>query len=96
MSALKEEPVFDPSMGVYRLTADWHAVEQPGILVVEAVAAVLNRDVLDLQPLQDVVDLESIDTLLHAGEKSPLSMEFEYEETLVEITRAGQLLIDVL
>lgn len=94
MNSLTEEPVFDPASGVYRLETDWHAIEHPGIFVVEAVASVLNRDVLELQPLQDVVDLESIDTLLHAPAKSRLSLEFEYEDTLIELSRAGQLIIE--
>lgn len=96
MSPLTEEPVFDPATGVYRLKTDWHKIERPAILVVEAVATVLNRDVLNLEPLQDVVDIESIDRLLGAPDKSPLSLEFEYEDTLVEISRAGRLLIEVL
>lgn len=96
MSSLTQEPAFDPASGAYRLQTDWHSVEEPGIFVVEAVAAVLNRDVLDLEPLQNVVDIESIETLLQAPVTTPLTLEFEYEDTLVELSRTGQLRIEVL
>lgn len=96
MSSFTDEPTFDPGAGVYRLHTDWHTIEDPGILVAEAVAAILNRDVLDLSPLQDVVDLDSLQELMHAPVKNPLSVEFEYENTLVDLSRAGEIVIEVL
>jgi hypothetical protein len=96
MSLHQDEPTFDPIDGVYKLHVEWDTIEGVGILVVEAVAAVMGRDPLDLEPLQDVVDVDSIQSILSAPSTRDVSIEFEYAGSIITLARSGQVRIDPL
>lgn len=96
MSTHEPEPSFDPETGLYELRIDLERVDRLGILVVEAVAAVLRRDTLELRPLQHVVDVDSLETMLRRPERDGLAVEFRYEDTAVRLSRSGRVEIEVL
>lgn len=95
MSTHELDPSFDPESGAYELTIDWQRVEDLGILVVEAVASVLRRDVLELRPLQEVVDVDSLETMLRGPAEHGLVLQFEYEDAVVELSRTGDVAIEI-
>jgi len=88
-------PSFDHESGVYELEIEWHGIEDLGILVVEAVASVLRRDVLALRPLQEIVDVDSLETILRGPNCNGMTLEFEYEEAVVRLSRTGRVAIEV-
>jgi|AntRauTorcE11898_2_1112593.scaffolds.fasta_scaffold01873_2 hypothetical protein len=88
------DPTFDPDDGRYHVSCDWQTVNGPGIVIVEAVARVLNMDPLDLQPLQDAVDVDSVESLLTSHHTAPVTVEFEYADTRVRLSRDGRISID--
>jgi hypothetical protein len=94
MSTFEVDPTFDPEDGKYHATCDWQAVNGPAMVVVEAVASVLRTDPLDLRPLQEVVDVDSIESILTSRHTTPVTIEFEYADTRVRLVRDGRLAID--
>lgn len=88
------DPTFDPEDGLYHVAYDWGSVKATGIVVVEAVARVLHTDPLDLRPLQEVVDVDSVDALLTSANTAPLTVEFEYAGAIVRLSRSGNVVID--
>lgn len=96
MSIFNDEPRFDAVDGIYRLKCEWRDVEGPGIAVVEAVAKVLRCDPLELEPLQNVVDVDSIESIITAPYTAPVSIEFEYADAQVTLKRSGEIVIDPL
>lgn len=87
-------PTFDPEDGLYHMVCDWQSVNAAGIVVVEAVARVLRTDPLDLRPLQDVVDVDSVESLLASAQAAPVTIEFEYAGAVVQLSRDGSVVID--
>lgn len=88
------DPTFDPQDGLYHMACDWRSVKSTGVVVVEAVARVLQRDPLDLRPLQDVVDVDGVDALLASTNTAALTIEFEYASATVRLGRSGTVAID--
>jgi len=96
MSRFDANPTFDPEDGLYHASCDWQAVSGPAMVVVEAVATVLHADPLDLQPLQDVVDVDGVESILTGPHTAQVTVEFEYADTKVTLGRDGHLVIDPL
>lgn len=96
MNIVNVAPTFHPDDGQYHATCDWQTVTAPGMAVVEAVASVLGTDPLDLPPLQEVVDVDSIESILTSDQPNPVTLEFEYADTRVRLTRDGHMAIEPL
>jgi hypothetical protein len=96
MSALDVDPTFDPADGKYHVSCDWRRDSAPGLVVVEAVAIVLHTDPLDLQPLQEVVDVDSVESIVTSRHTAEVTVEFEYADTRVRLSRNGRLTIEPL
>lgn len=96
MSSFDVDPAFDPDDGLYHASCDWQAVRGPGMVVVEAVARVLHADPLDLRPLQEVVDVDSVESMLTSPHTGRVTVEFEYAGTIVRLSRDGRIAIDPL
>jgi hypothetical protein len=94
MTQFDVEPTFDPEDGRYHLECDWRTVQGPGIVVVEAVANVMRCDALDLEPLQNAVDVDGLESILTSAHATPVTIEFEYADARVRLGRDGQLTID--
>jgi hypothetical protein len=90
------DPTFDPDDGCYHVSCDWQEVRRPGTVIVEAVAYIHRVDPLDLKPLQAVVDVDSIESILTSQHAAPVTVEFEYADTRVTLSRDGHLAIQVL
>lgn len=91
------EPTFDADAGVYRLHCDWRNTDGAAMVITEAVAAVRHCDALELEPLQDVVDVDGLEALLaaNAAEAGRFVAEFDYEGTTVRVERSGQIVIEI-
>lgn len=96
MSKFDVTPVFDPDDGLYHASCDWQAVSGPAMVVVEAVAAVLHADPLDLHPLQEVVDVDGVESILTGPHTAQVTVEFEYADTCVRLSRDGHIAIEPL
>lgn len=94
MTHFDVEPTFDPDDGRYHLECDWRAVPGPGIVVVEAVANVMCCDALDLEPLQNAVDVDGLEAILTSAHVAPVTIEFEYANASVRLSRNGHVSID--
>jgi hypothetical protein len=96
MSTFEVDPTFDPEDGKYYATCDWQAIKGPAMVVVEAVASVLRTDPLDLRPLQEVLDVDSVEAILTSRHTTAVTVEFEYAGTRVRLDRDGRLVIEPL
>ncbi|NHN43138.1 hypothetical protein G9C85_16085 [Halorubellus sp. JP-L1] len=94
MNAPSFEPTFDADDGRYHLECSWDGRDQPGLVVIQAVADVLGRDPLDLEPLQATVDVDALTKLLTRHETPSLLVTFEYADATVTIDRSGSVTID--
>lgn len=72
--------------GAVRL--EWADVEVPSIALVEAVAAVTGRNVLELPPLNDALDGDALEALLES-DADELVITFRYADTTV-VVEAGE------
>jgi len=70
---------------------DWQSVESPSVAVAEAVAAVTNRNVTVLPPLQHVVDADALDRVLRSADGPFVEISFEYAEASVTVTGDGRI-----
>ena len=94
MTQFDAEPTFDPDDGRYHMECDWSSVPGPGIVVVEAVAKVMCCDALDLEPLQNAVDVDGLESILTSAHVAPVTIEFEYGNARVRLGRDGHVSID--
>lgn len=65
---------------------DWRGDDTPSIAVPEAVAAVTNRGVTAIPPLQTVVDADALDAMAQSGDPTAVQVSFEYAGTDVTVT----------
>ncbi|WP_436925418.1 HalOD1 output domain-containing protein [Halosimplex amylolyticum] len=70
---------------------DWRGADTPSIAVPEAVAAVTNRNVTAIQPLQNVIDADSLDVIVRSGDPAAVRVSFPYAGTEVTITGDGRI-----
>jgi len=76
-------------------TFDWERDEQPALAVVNAVAAITQREPTELDPLAATVDTDALRELFDgAGSTARASgyVHFEYEGCRVFLTADGELL----
>ncbi|WP_123535352.1 HalOD1 output domain-containing protein [Halosimplex salinum] len=73
---------------------DWENGDRPSIAVAEAVAAVTNRSVTALPPLQESVDADALDAVVRSGDEPAVRVSVEYAGTTVTVTGDGRLEID--
>ena len=86
---------YDPEADAYRATFDPLTVSV-STAVIETVAAVLRCDPLDLDPLYEYVDTDSLDSLVRTGQEknSPyLSTSFRFEDTDVTVRADGTIVV---
>jgi len=70
---------------------DWSGEDSPSIAVAEAVAAVTNRSVTALPPVQDVVDADALDMLVRSGDPLAVRVTVEYADVEVTVTGDGRV-----
>ncbi|WP_415379464.1 HalOD1 output domain-containing protein [Halosimplex sp. TS25] len=70
---------------------DWHGGDTPSIAVPEAVAAVTNRSVTAVPPLQKAIDADALDVMVRSGDPSSVRVSFAYAGTEVTITGDGRI-----
>jgi hypothetical protein len=63
----------------------------PSVAVTEAMAFVTNRDPLDIDPLETVVDPDALDRML-AGDGT-VTLSFTWEDHSVEVSGSGEIVI---
>lgn len=73
----------DVDAGVVRF--DWIDVDDSCLEIVRTVAAVTGPDVIELPPLEDVVDADALETLAMEDSASNLRLSFTYAETSVVV-----------
>lgn len=82
---------YDPETDAYHATFDPDTVSA-NAAVIDSVAAVLHRDPLEIDPLYEYVDTDSLDALVRAAadKSSPyLSTSFRFEGTDVTVRGDG-------
>lgn len=60
--------------------------ELPTEAVLQAVAAIKDKRIDQLETLYDAVDPDALNTLVDSSERSVVAVEFEYEGCVVEVT----------
>jgi len=70
---------------------DWSGGDSPSIAVAEAVAAVTNRSVTALPPVQEVVDADALDMLVRSGDPLAVRVTIDYAGAAVTVTGDGQI-----
>lgn len=70
---------------------DWSGEDSPSVAVAEAVAAVTNRSVTALPPVQDVVDADALDMLVRSGDPTAVRVTVEYAGVEVTVTGGGRV-----
>ncbi|WP_436929826.1 HalOD1 output domain-containing protein [Halosimplex halobium] len=70
---------------------DWGGEDSPSIAVAEAVAAVTNRTVTTLPPVQEVVDADALDMLVRSGDPLGVRVSIDYAGTDVTVTGDGRI-----
>ena len=67
--------------------------ERPSAAVINAVAWCNGTDPTTLTPLQEVLDVDALDTLLDAPQEAAVSITFDYEGWTVQVAGDGTLTI---
>lgn len=85
----------DPETETYTTDHDWDAQDAPSQAIIDAVATVTGSDPLQLRPLYEVVDLDSLGRLFQPGRSGDAhqanrSVRFQYEGCEVTVDAAGQ------
>ncbi|WP_436908218.1 HalOD1 output domain-containing protein [Halosimplex marinum] len=70
---------------------DWDGADSPSVAVAEAVAAVTNRSVTTLPPVQEVVDADALDMLVRSGDPRAVRVTIEYAGADVTVTGDGRI-----
>ncbi|QLH80698.1 HalOD1 output domain-containing protein [Halosimplex pelagicum] len=70
---------------------DWDEEDSPSIAVAEAVAAVTNRSVTALPPVQEVADADALDMLVRSGDPLSVRVTIDYAGTDVTVTGDGRI-----
>lgn len=72
---------------------DWSKYNSVSVAVIEAVAEVVNKEALDLSPLNQVLDPDGLDAILLNGSQTPtnqsISITFRFQDLIVRITSTG-------
>lgn len=74
-------------------TLDYHN-DSLSLTVVEAIAAELETDPVDLDPLYHAIDPEALDALFTAETPAGARLEFAYGDHTVEVRGDGTILVD--
>ncbi|WP_459193571.1 HalOD1 output domain-containing protein [Halosimplex sp. J119] len=70
---------------------DWQGEDTPSIAVAEAVAAVTNRSVTAIPPLQTVVDADALDVIAQSSGPTRVEVSFSYAGTEVTVLGDGRI-----
>lgn len=76
----------------------WDDSVRPATAVIEALAAATNRDPLRMPPLQHVVEVGSLNTLVQSGRRAPggsVQVTFAYEGHTVTVESSGEITIEL-
>jgi len=74
---------------------DWAGSDCPSVAVAEAVAAVTNRAVLELPPIQEAVDADALDDVMQSSAGEGLRASFSYAGVPVVLSSDGHVEITV-
>ncbi|ELY68711.1 HalOD1 output domain-containing protein [Natrinema versiforme] len=99
ISAATPEGIGDDSSG-YDPTSDTYHTRFDGgsntvvVAIVEAVAAVTNREPTALSPLYDTVDPEALTDLVTAARDQPIDVTIAYEGCHVTVSSDGSVVVE--
>jgi hypothetical protein len=68
---------------------NWTANESPSTAIVQLVAEVTNRSHTDLDPLQETIDGDALNSLFESAASERLYVSFTYEGVNVRVTNDG-------
>ena len=75
-----------------------HSTDEPlTVVVAEAVASARDVDVIDLEPLHDVIDTDALERLFEPrvdGPRAHGSVTFEYQDCLVTVSAHGEIRVE--
>jgi hypothetical protein len=74
-------------------TLDYHN-DSISLRVVDALADATDTDAHELDPLYNVVDPEALDSLFRRDSSAALRVEFEYDDSVVEVRSDGTVTVD--
>lgn len=77
-----------------RITQEVGGHETLTTTVANTVAKMDGTDVTELEPLYETIDTDALNALLDAP-KAQIGVTFEYDGHLVEVTKDGEVIVDV-
>lgn len=87
---------FDPATDTYSNRHDWDGPAPLSYTVVETVAAVVDREVFEMEPLYSTVDPEALEAVLSSGAEDRIRVSFRYEACTVAVTSDGAVVVEPL
>ena len=82
----------DPTTGTFHARFDSESTTVV-LTIVEAVAAVTNRDPTSLSPLFDTLDPEALAMLVNSGRNTSIDVAFTYEGCQVTVSSHGTVVV---
>jgi hypothetical protein len=70
---------------------DWHQSDGPAEAIIEATAEATNSQSMELPPLQEYADVDSLDALLTGSDS--VELVFEYDQVTVTVAADGKLVV---
>lgn len=84
---------FDPTTGAYHARFDANREEDPVVAIVRAVAAVVDRDPIDMPQLYATVHTGALADVLCSSREAAVEVTFPYEGCTVTVTSDGLVLV---
>lgn len=88
----------DDSSGYDPTTETFHSCFDDGsdmiVAIVDAVAALTNRDLTAISPLYDTVDPEALTDLVTSDRDQPIDVSFSYEDCQVAVSSDGRVVVE--
>ena len=85
---------FDPTTNTFHSRFDTDS-DPLVVSIVEAVAAVTNRDPTAMAPLYDTVDPEALADLVTSARERPVDVAFDYEGCEVTVSSDGRIVVEL-
>jgi len=85
----------DPEAEILHRNHPWTEDVPVGHTVVKAVAAVANREPLDLRPLYEAIDVDALDDLIANSDDSELCVCFDFEGYPVTVHSSGRVEVNL-
>jgi hypothetical protein len=74
-----------------RVVYDWRQSDGPAAAIIEATAEATNSQSMELPPLQEYADVDSLNALL--ANSGTVEIAFEYDQVTVTIAADGKLVV---